>query len=201
MADLIDTLRPELAQALRLELDEGETLRWCGQPSPDRVFRKVFPLHMFVAVSFTAFAILPIVVFVSTMREVAESKLDMPFGMIITLGCLLVIFLALAVSTATLPFAERRRARNTIYALTNTRVFTVLLHNDGRVKAEAVEPAHPLQLLRREHKDRTGDILLYPRGRSDQPGSTVTASMTLVGVADPRTVERLIRTTFDPPGR
>jgi hypothetical protein len=208
MTDLIATLRPELAQALRLELDEGETLRWCGQPSPDRVFRKFFLSHMPIAALFGGFAILPIVGFVSTMREVADSKSmdasgpsDLPTGMLILFGCLLVLLAALVVTAMRHPFAERRRAKNTIYALTNTRVFTVLLHNDGRVKAEAVEPGHPLRIQRREHKDRTGDILLYPRGQSDQPGSAVTASLTLIGVSDPRTVERLIRTTFDPPGR
>jgi hypothetical protein len=208
MADLIDTLRPELAKALRLELDEGETLRWCGQPSPDRVFWRLFPIHMIVTALFGGFAILPIAGFVSTMREIADSKAlgatgpsDLPTGMLIALGCLLVFFPALAIASARRPFAERRRARNIIYAVTNTRVFTVFLHNDARVTTEAVEPGHPLQLLRREHKDGTGDVLLYPRARSDQPGSAVTASMILVGVPDPRTVERLIRTTFDPPGR
>lgn len=207
MPDPIDTLRPELAKALRLELDDGETLRWCGQPSPDRVFRKVCLSHMPIAALFGGFAVLTILGFVSTMREVADSKSmgasglsDSPTGMLILFGCLLVLLAALVATAMRHPFAERRRAKNTIYALTNTRVFTVLLHNDGRVKAEAVEPAHPLQLLRREHKDGTGDVLLYPRGHN-QSGGTLTASMTLIGVSDPRTVERLIRTTFDPPGQ
>lgn len=208
MADPIETLRPELAKALRLELDEGETLRWCGQPSPDRVFWKSLRVYMPIAALFGGFAILPIAGFVSTMREVADSTAlsasgpsDLPAGTLIVFGCLLVVLLVLIVTALRHPFAERRRAKNIIYAVTNTRVFTVFLHNDARVTTEAVEPGHPLQLLRREHKDGTGDVLLYPRARTDQPGSAVTASMILVGVSEPRTVERLIRTTFDPPGR
>jgi hypothetical protein len=71
---------------------------------------------------------------------------------------------------------------------------------DGRAHLTAFEPSHPLAIRRLEHTDGTGTIVLNPGAQLPGGGPAPRASMILVGVREPRVVERLIRQTFDPPG-
>jgi hypothetical protein len=100
-----------------------------------------------------------------------------------------------AVAVLLSPWFAARRARRTVYAVTNTRVMRVVVGRGGAVKSAAVEPGHPLSVSRNEWSPDLGDVHLYPVAIQGQ----ARAMLSLVGVRGPREVERMIRQTFDPP--
>jgi hypothetical protein len=203
--DDLNNLPPPMRESLLAEIDPGETLRWCGQPHPRRVatltalpvlvlalFFGLFFGGMLLAMGYAARAELLGVPFWWG-RPSAERPSWTSVWVSLTLGWL--VLLASLVGPALLAWSEVRRARRTVYAVTDTRVFRLLVSREGRARVHAVEPGHPLSLSRHDLADGRGDIQLYPS--SARSGF---ASMKLIGIADARSVERLIRSTFDPPG-
>jgi hypothetical protein len=194
-----DRLPPHLREVLLTEIDPGETLRWCGQPFPSRISRLAIPaaLGVFLIVGFLSG--LFIALGVQTLMELSDPALAAARhrggGISASAGVIgLGIAAALAgTSSLAVPFLAKSRALRTVYALTNTRVFTLVRSRNGTVSTHICEPGHPLTISRKEHPDGTGDIALYPGSQSQRPG------LRLAATHDPRTIERLIRTTFDPP--
>lgn len=131
------------------------------------------------------------------MEPAKNTDVQMLFYLFLVVAVLLVVA---AARVCRHPWIEIARARRTIFALTNTRVFILEMTTDGRANLTAFEPSHPLAISRVEHRGGTGTVALnlppYDPGRAQ---SQTSASIVLVGVREPRVVERLIRQTFDPP--
>lgn len=200
MTDAIaDRLPPDLRAALQAELDPGETLRWCDRPLGARMFRRAVGQSLIGAGVLTVIAAMILFASYKTLREGWSSPAtDRPefFPTAPLLGVALAVagFLA-ALASLSGPWFARARAARTVYALTNTRVMTFIKKRSGAIDALAIEPGHPLAIGRKEYGDGSGDIVLYPapEGRLGR--------FLLAATPDPRAVERLIRTTFDPPTR
>jgi len=195
-----DQLPPDLREALLGEIDPGETLRWCDQPLPSRMARKAVVPAIAVFVMLGFFGTMGVIAGVQTWRELSDPSVRGATGhdaglagavAFVALGG--VVFLG-ALGALTSPLFARAKARRTVYALTDTRVFIMVRHASGRIHTDVVEPGHPLSISRREHPDGSGDIALYPMARAPR------AHLLLGATPHPRTAERLIRNTFDPPG-
>jgi hypothetical protein len=199
MGDPRRALPPELREALDREIDPGESLRWCGQPDPRRMWIRVLPI--FAVFGSLMLALSGIATFIATsiwleVRAVAREDQALGIGFFLTMSLLVLLGSAWCWRR---PWVERHKATQTIFAVTNTRVFILQALSDGRSNLNAYEPAHPLGISRTEHNDGTGTIALNPGPQiAGEPGPR--ASLVLVGVREPRMVERLIRQTFDPPG-
>lgn len=102
------------------------------------------------------------------------------------------VFVTIGSAILSLPFIQSARARRTVYALTPTRILTIRISRRGLPRVEALEPGHPLHLLRQDYSGGRGDIFVYPRDRGTH------ATLTLTGIDNARAVERRIRATFDP---
>lgn len=185
-----------MRDAVLAEIDPGESLRWCGQPLPSRMFRRALPAAIFGFGFCGFFAGLCFVLAAHTWHDLSDpSSAPIRKSGAADIGAMLVIgtlVLAVALGLLLSPWQAKARARRTAHGITNTRVFTLLRHTSGRVRVDAVEPGHPLAISRREHADGTGDIVLHPGPRP---------LLLLAATPDPRSVERLIRATFDPPAR
>jgi hypothetical protein len=195
-------LPPELREALDREIDPGESLRWCGQPDPRRIWISVLPIFAAFGTFMTFFSVLLIYAGISTWiaaRGAAPAVVADARQTSVVVVIVAALLLVGAFWICRQPWLERATARRTVFAVTNTRVFTLVLLKDGRVNLTAFEPAHPLAISRVEHRDGTGTISLNPRTQTPG-GPRLEASFVLVGVREPRVVERLIRQTFDPPG-
>jgi hypothetical protein len=203
-ATSVEKLPVELSNALRLELDPGEALRWCGRPDPGRVFRSVLPLSLLMALFFGGLGVGALVGSVRTYMElrglVSPSMEKAGWGSLAMFAVIGAGMLGVGIVSLGFPFRERRGALRTVYAVTSTRIMVLLLDRNGRARTNVVEPSHPLHLSRREHARGIGTIYVYPRAQGTNNGSAAGASLTLVGVQNPREVERTIRLTFDPPG-
>jgi hypothetical protein len=200
-------LPPVLREALLAEIDPGETLRWCGQPDSARVAARTLAAAYVLALLFGGFfggmalfagystraELLSLAAGDETVRAWSENRSWSSVWFSLALGWT-VIAAGLA-GPPLLTWNEVRKARRTVYALTGTRVFTLLVGRAGRARVHSVEPGHPLSLSRTDHSDGRGDITLHSSAAAASRGP----SMRLIGVADARHVERLIRATFDPP--
>lgn len=199
---LMEGLPAELREALRLELDPGERLRWCGQPDPGRVFRSYLPLAVLLALFLCGMgtgAVVGCVRMFLELRGLASPSIEKSsWGALFMFGAIGLGFLGVGLHCARLPFVERQGARLTAYVVTTTRVMMLRLDAKGRTRTNVVEPTHPLHLSRREFDGGLGTIYLYPRTQGASNGSVQSSSLTLVGVKEPREVERVIRMMFDP---
>jgi hypothetical protein len=197
-----ERLPSDLQTALQAEVDPQEELRWCGRPHATRVVRRLAPGLVVLSLFAAAFGLMALYAAWTTRAElidagpapIARGNNRPSWGAVWAMGIFGGgIMAAGLVGGPLLLAAVHREARHTVHALTNTRVLTVTLSRRGLPRTTSVEPGHPLHVTRRETRDGLGDILLYPtRG---QQGAT----MSLVGIQHAREVERLIRTTFDPP--
>lgn len=191
-----------IRQALRAEIDPGESLRWCGMPLVSRMTGRILPASVAIGVLGVFFggAFLRLALSVRAQLLGVET---VPPGehpswegvlLSIALGALLVLASVLGPIGSIVLTA--RRARRTVFAVTGTRVFKLWLDGRGRARTVVVEPSHPLSLSRHDLAGGRGDLHLYPR--AVQPTSMPISLLPLIGIADVREVERLIRATFDP---
>lgn len=195
------SLAEPLRSALAKEVDPNESLRWCGQPAPDAAFRRACVPAILGTAGLLVIGVFAILLSVSIWQELNGIKPLLEPGdsrpsytAVVLFGLFGGIVLLSALVVAHSPWRARDTARRTVYTVTNTRVLELVLSStrpDASTRIQAVEPGHPLHIRRTTNPDGRGDIFLYPSGSNS-------AKLTLIGVADSREVERIIRTTFDP---
>ncbi len=205
MADPADHIPAHLREALRAEIDPGETLRWCGQPSPVRAFRRMVVLAVLGVISFGGIGVLLVLGARSVWLELHglepiiqwTSKGEQPrYTMVwITLGFASLMGVGV-LCVACLPWWAAERARRTVFAVTSTRIITLEV-NEDRSLVRSLEPGHPLHIQRTDVGGSVGNITLYPHTGQRSGGGI--GALSLIGVSEARQVERLIRATFDPP--
>lgn len=197
------SLAEPLRSALANEIDPNESLRWCGQPSPDAAFWRAMVPATIGALALIVFGGLAAGLSYSTWRELrglepllGPSDRRPTYEAAVIFGIFGVLLLLASPIVAHSPWRAIAAAKRTIYAVTNTRVLELILSStepDASTTIQAVEPGHPLHIRRTTEANGEGNILLYPRGGN-------LGQITLIGVSNSREVERIIRTTFDPPG-
>jgi hypothetical protein len=92
-----------------------------------------------------------------------------------------------------------RRCGSSFFAITRTRVITVVQLSLGRVAVSSIEPLPPLTILRRSTHGGTEEVLLNPTQATDP--HRVRYAMGLTYLHDGRDVEALLRRTFGQRGR
>lgn len=198
----LTTLTESLRSALAREIDPNESVRWCGQPAPQAMLRRALAPAILGFVTLLAFGCIFTSLSISTWRELngLEPLLATngrpSYSAVYILGLMGIAALLTSIIVAHSPWRARAAARRTVYAVTTTRILELVLSSnapDATTRTQAIEPGHPLHIQRTTRADSRGDILLYPRTNNQ-------AQLTLVGVTNAREVERIIRTTFDPPG-
>lgn len=205
MADTTDHIPAHLREPLLTEIDPGETLRWCGQPSPARAFRRRMVLAGLSAFFFGAISTLFFFVARSIWQELHGLEPIIPWTkdgqrpdyFAVWMSVAFATFMAvLAVCCASLPWSAAREARRTVYAVTSTRILKLEIVR-GHARVRSLEPGHPLHIQRSDVGGSVGDIILHPH-TGERSGGGIGA-LSLIGVSKARQVERLIRATFDPP--
>src|SRR5437660_832775 len=144
MSGIDPNLSSELATRVANELDAGERLVWAGQPRVDLAMRSAFLLVPF-GVVFTGFALIWILV-----AGVMSAGLMVPCGL---------PFVAVGILLMASPVWLRRRARQTIYALTDRRA---IVWEPGWLGAATVRnytAAGLARMSRTERADGSGDLV------------------------------------------
>lgn len=163
-----------LQDAITSELEPGELIEWSGQPRPVFFSGPSVVVSLF-GIPFTAFAIF----WIATAATVPGGLLfGLPF-----------LFVGLGVLTA--PYWGHRKALNTVYAITNRRAITI----DGgwATTTRSYLPASLVEIIRRDYRDGTGDVVLSRRVWRDSDGDRRTEELGFMRVFDAKDVERRLR--------
>jgi hypothetical protein len=194
----IDSIRNSLGH----ELGQSERVLWTASPDLSQVRRasRKQGLLQFAVLGICPFLVLIahpgfkllLLLFGVTHNPNPSSPLPMAGKLV----CLLLIALLAWLFLDHIPRRHVKKALETLYAVTTSRVLIFRKFKDGRVSLDSFEPSHPMIVSRLEHPGGSGDI-----GICAPPSGVATAvfGIRLPAVPDPRAVERLIRRTFDPP--
>ena len=139
----------QLQSLLDEELNEGEELRWSCQPSVPRAIIRSLSLVFFVVFwlgisVFTAY----------TMYADAKEGEDVPTIAIVIIS----IFLIIGLFMLPLPYLMVRRAKNTVYAITNKRA--IILRKGSTINIRSFGPEKLTDIIKRIRSDGSGDLIL-----------------------------------------
>ena len=144
MPEIDSTLSPELTDRVKAELAQDERLVWVGQPRLDLATRPAFFLVPF-GVVFAGFSLFWIVG-----AGLMTGGLMAPCGL---------PFIAVGIGLIASPVWLRRRARNTVYALTDRRAIVWQPGWFGAVAVRSFTAAGLGQISRIERADGSGDLV------------------------------------------
>jgi hypothetical protein len=175
---------------VRAELQPGEKLAWWAQPDERAFCHLVGPLRMFGQM-FTGFAVVSLLFGVAVTQAVYWSGSGMPwYGMLAPLFC--VPFIGAGLLLLRQP---RRRARETVYGLTDRRAIVVA--SLYPIRKTVVRSYGPEQLGAIEievFEDGMGSVVFERAPDETIRGRTPTyAPRGFIGIADVRRVEGMVR--------
>lgn len=178
------TLRSHIDKELR-----GERLLWAGQPDPKIALKSVIGIWIF-AVPWTAFAL-----FWETMA-IGGWITGHTKGMQGWSGLMMVLFgvpfVAIGVGMMGSPFWAARKARNSIYVLTEQRLVYLTEKKSG-VTVKSTWPADIHSLEKTVLADGKGSLKISYGSKRDSEGDLVEKSETVAGVGNVDELERQLR--------
>lgn len=193
--DIGSALRDDPMQDPRIEreLEEREELIWAGRPDPKLMGCRSTPAVIF-GIPWTAFS-----VFWVYMAGQGIWGGSGPGGVMKWLFPLFgVPFVLIGIGMLSAPWWAGRAARKTLYALTDRRC-VIWRPGFRSISVKSYGPDDLDGMSRVERRDGVGDVIFVRSIRIREPGSssdTVSTPEGFMGVADVRTLERLIRDTL-----
>ena len=184
MKGVPEDLSPDLARRLDAELAPGERLVWVGQPRPDLATRPAYFLVPF-GVVFTAFALLW-----------TAGALCLSAGLLAPCG---LPFVAVGAGLIASPVWLRRRARETLYALTDRRAVVWEPGWFGSVAVRSYSAPGLGRMSRHERADGSGDLVFEEFTTVSHTGDgphTSTTRRGFLAIDDVHAVEDLVRRTL-----
>jgi hypothetical protein len=177
------------------ELASDEKLLWCGKPTPQRAFWAASFIWFF-AVPWTAFAIFWIWGAAGMGSDMGERPLSPGFNMrfIFPLFGLPFVFVGLGMLSA--PFWAYSKATKTVYGITNKRLLIIV--DTGRSRTVQSYGSDDIgDIKRTERPDKSGDLTFAQQMTSTSKGGQRTTDIGFLGIPEVRSVENLLRATFN----
>jgi hypothetical protein len=188
--------RMNLETIAKGELEPGEKLLWIGKPNPTRIGRQSYGLYCF-AVPWTAFALFWMVGASGMLFHPTRGPSG-PIGYIGPLFGLPFVGIGLAMLSA--PYWIARKARSTIYAITDKRAMIIVA---GKTRCvESYTRSDMTDIQRTELSDGSGDLVFARRFRASSDSSTGMSATNIgfYGIPQVRAIERLMIDTFKQDG-
>jgi hypothetical protein len=196
----MDDLPAPLASRVQAELRSGERLVWTGQPVPTRFARPAIGLVLF-GIPWTAFAVFWIVMASGMMFGGIGLAGNGFFACFPLFG---IPFVLIGIGLLTSPLWMRRKARQTVYALTDRRAIIWAAGWFGGVEVRSYTGEGLGKMVRRDYPDGTGDLVfeeVVSVGRdSDGYMRTRRTERGFIAIREVREVEELVRRTLLPAG-
>lgn len=189
-------LPPELARLVSAQT-AGERHLWIGRPDSARILRQGLWSYIF-SVPWTVFSLAWISVPISVLLF---AKSPDPWGgwgigamMVATLFGM--PFVAAGIFMMLAPIKAGRRARHTVYVVTDQRL---ALLTDGKAsEVRSIPFAAITGVDLRVRRQGYGDVTVRLGSRRDSEGDKVEVSETLIGIGDPEGLERALRQQIAP---
>jgi hypothetical protein len=178
---------PELAEQLRSELERDEKLVWSAQPLPS-AFRRGSYAAVIFGIPWTAFCLF----FMIGPHVMSKEKVH---GPPIVFSLFSVPFVLIGLGMLSAPFWTTRKARRTLYAITERRVITLEIGYWGNVTVRSFLPERLTSMERVERSDGAGDLIFEQFTTRAGSGYTTTRRG-FIGVERVREVEEMISRTL-----
>lgn len=178
----ISNLPQHLQQKLRAELKPGESITWAGQPNPDRYMKSGFKLWIFF-IPWTAFSLF----WIAGASGFEMPEFDSGWSLFPLFG---LPFLLIGLGGLGSPLLLRRKARSTIYAITNYRALSIEGEKTINVKSYLASDLADIERI--EHQDGTGDLVMRIERYRDSDGDRQTRQHGFFAVDNVRRVESII---------
>ena len=190
-------LPQELQTRVESELVEREELLWVGQPRPNAFLRGTIPSFLF-AIPWTAFALFWTCMAAGGINNFTQIDHGPPGVIRYAFPLFGVPFILIGLGMlSTPPLLARSRARRTVYAVTNQRVIAWEAAFRS-VSVRTYGSADLGEITRMERADGSGDLHFENSSWSTRLQNRRSVPSGLVGIADVRGVEALIRRTLIP---
>lgn len=150
--DLVELPRA-VQDRLERELEPGENVLWTARPVASLLVRKVLLVSVFTFLS-SVFIVVVFLLFLTGLRD------QEPDLLILILLLVVVPDVIIAVG---LPLSMSRKARRTLYAITDRRA--MILTTGFSVKVRSFPPASLAGVRKTERGDGSGDIIFAPRSQ------------------------------------
>jgi hypothetical protein len=192
-------LPADVRMTIENELAAGEKAYWIGQPNPRAYARGAIGMVIF-GIPWTGFAL-----FWTFMASggfwglFGDKKWEPgsesgPFKYFnVCFGLFGVPFILIGLFLLSSPIWMRRKARKTVYAVTDKRVVIFEAGYFGSYKVASYGPDRLGAIERVQRADGSGDLIIERREWRDSDGDRRTTRNGLMGIADVRRVEELIR--------
>ena len=177
-----------LRKVLEKEIEASEVIQWIEQPIARIFTRSTVGICLILLISLGLFAFVGFGSYKQA-REIGISIYEFPqaAGILIPLvGCavqLLLVFL--------IPFLNWLEAVQSVYIITNKRAF--ILKTGFSTTVTSFISSELRVILRREHKDGSGDVIVYIHQSKDYDGDTVTNEIGFKQVRNPKMFENMLR--------
>lgn len=178
----LSSLPADLQQRLRNELQPGEWVTWVGQPVPDLYMKPGFLMWLFF-IPWTLFALF----WMAAASGFALPNLASGLGLFPLFG---LPFLLIGIVGLCTPLKLRRRARMTVYAITNQRAITI--EGTKSITVRSYTAADIAFLERVEHKDGSGNLILQKKRELNSDGDPTTSHYGFFSIRDVRRVAQLL---------
>jgi len=190
----ITILPRELQEAIESEMGPEETIAWCARPRASRFAWRAMPLVL-VGLPFTAVVLFWFVGITGAACEEAgkgETLFVVLFGM---------PFLLIGLGMLSAPLWMIRKARRTVYAVTNRRALILERGRNLRVHSFGPEALHRVE--KRVKSDGSGDLIFERRLGAQGGTMTFLCDLGFFGVENVDGVEAALRGLVEkggPPG-
>jgi hypothetical protein len=181
----------DLATRVEEELESGERLLWTGQPRPGRFFLQSLPAFLF-GIPWTMFA-----VFWTLLASGMFFGQDAPgpegpggqesMGLFALFG---VPFILIGLGLLSSPFWAHRKAKRTVYAITEKRALIFEGGMGTKVRSFAASALDSLE--RTERADGSGDIVFERQYYRGHKGGQRVRTIGFLGIRAVREVEQLL---------
>ena len=172
----------ESQQTAQAQLEMGERLLWHGKPDPKRGLWATIPLVLF-AIPWTGF---------SVFWMAAASGLffkDAKPGWLSLFALFGVPFVLVGLGMLTSPYWLYKKAKQTVYGLTNRRAIIITGGSTKKVQSYTGDDMGVIE--RTERSNGTGDVVF-----ATVEGKKSVEQVGFMGISDARRVERLLLDTF-----
>lgn len=181
-------LPANLQQKLRDELKANEKAIWIGQPNPNVIMKQGFKLYFFF-IPWTLFALFWI--YGASGFKMPSFNFENGFDAFGTLFPLFGLpFVMIGFWGLSSPVWAKRRAENTVYAITNQRLLLLMFGKNSKIESYYAKDVK--QLERNEKLDGSGDLLFATKGYRVSDGDPRTNKDGFYAVQDVKNVERLV---------
>jgi hypothetical protein len=176
----------ELQRMIDSELTGGERVTWSAQPLPGRLARKAMPAVWF-GIPWTAFAIFWTASAASGMSKAGGSGLFHAFPLF---GLPFILF---GLGMLSSPYWMRRRARRSVYVLTNRRAIVLAAGWRGSITVRSFEPERLTDLRRKQNPDGSGDLVFAQDIRRDSDSDRFSTDVGFLAIREVKSVEEKVR--------